>query len=192
MLGSTWEIVREDAWIHVGDCTKEDVVVVTTEEEGDVVAEEEDPATTTTESPITTTVVTYADTTTDVPIAATIPATTTAAPAAPEEAEAEATTAPSHPHPPPCPRDYDLNPGPDHAPYTAGEEVTVDSYIFECNVEEGYERYCNIAVWDDIYLDEDPDALRMWTHAWVEVGPCAPTQMELMEEEVMEEEHPAT
>jgi len=67
--------------------------------------------------------------------------------------------------------------------YVAGERATVHSRIFKCSEKEGYDRYCNAAIWHASLLDENENAHEMWVHAWEEVGPCLPTQEELMEAE---------
>lgn len=94
----------------------------------------------------------------------------------------EATTTGTTTTVPPCPSDYDFA----RIDYTAGEQVTVKSHIFKCNEEDGYELYCNTAAWDGSLLSLDENAEAMWHSAWVGVGECAPTQEELMEEEVDE------
>lgn len=79
---------------------------------------------------------------------------------------------------PPCPSDYDTS----KRNYIAGDQVTVKSHIFKCSEETVYEIYCNIAVWNDDLLVQNENAKDMWTDAWKDVGECAPTQEELMEE----------
>jgi len=80
---------------------------------------------------------------------------------------------------PPCPSNYDNS----KRNYIAGDRVTVKSHIFKCSEETGYEIYCNIAVWNDDLSVQNENAKDMWTDAWEDVGECAPTQEELMEEE---------
>ena len=81
---------------------------------------------------------------------------------------------------PPCPADYDMA----KVTYIAGEYATVHSRIFQCSEKAGYARYCNIPVWQEVLLEENAHAYEMWAQVWEEVGPCLPTQKELMEAKV--------
>lgn len=49
----------------------------------------------------------------------------------------------------------------------------MSSHIFRCSELEGYEMYCNIAVWDDSLLEQNENAQDVWLSAWEPVGPCA-------------------
>ena len=55
--------------------------------------------------------------------------------------------------------------------YVGGDLVTITDNIFACN--SPYVMYCNIGEWDDALLDQDANAMDMWSDAWVHVGPCS-------------------
>ena len=66
-----------------------------------------------------------------------------------------------------CPPAYDTT----KTDYLGGDMVTVDGNIFKCH--SLYVMYCNIGVWDDALLARDANAEEMWDDSWVFVGPCA-------------------
>lgn len=160
-LDDSWSDAEKDlwrdAWLLVGDCEREALVG-----EHEAIAAE---------APVVT-----------VEVAAGTTGTVASATGAPVAAEAPTTAAPITPETtqlPPCPADYDMA----KTTYVAGEDTTVSSRIFRCREVEGYERYCNTAVWHESLLDENEKAHEMWLHAWEELGPCLPTQEELMRAE---------
>jgi hypothetical protein len=65
---------------------------------------------------------------------------------------------------PGCPPAYDIT----KKDYVGGDLVTMTDNIFECHSP----LFCNIGEWDDALLDQDADAMEMWSDAWVHVGPC--------------------
>ena len=158
-----------DAWRRVGECEQEVLVG----EEGVV----------TTEAPI---VITEDATATTSTVTATEAATTTTTTNT-VTSTAEAPIPPEITQSQPCPTDYDTTKtsylSGDYATvhYVAGDDDAAHSSIFKCSEEVGYDKYCNIAVWHVSLLDENENAYVMWAHAWEDVGPCLPTQEELME-----------
>lgn len=80
---------------------------------------------------------------------------------------------------PNCPPAYDWT----KTTYIAGETVEIKEHIFQCNLGDGYELYCNQAGWDDALLEQNDNARQMWNDAWVGLGPCEPISIE----EVMED-----
>jgi len=68
---------------------------------------------------------------------------------------------------PACPPAYDVA----KTDYVGGDLVTMTDNIFECH--SLYVMYCNIGDWDDAMLDQDANAMKMWSDAWVHVGPCS-------------------
>ena len=68
---------------------------------------------------------------------------------------------------PACPPAYDIT----KTDYAGGDLVTMTDNIFEC--DSLYFMYCNIGEWDDALLDQDANAMDMWSDAWVHVGPCS-------------------
>jgi hypothetical protein len=68
---------------------------------------------------------------------------------------------------PACPPAYDIT----KTDYFGGDLVTMTDNIFEC--DSPYGMYCNIGEWDDALLDQDTNAMDMWSDAWVHVGPCS-------------------
>ena len=68
---------------------------------------------------------------------------------------------------PACPPAYDVA----KTDYVGGDLVTMTDAIFECH--SLYVMYCNIGDWDDALLDQDANAMKMWSDAWVHVGPCS-------------------
>ena len=68
---------------------------------------------------------------------------------------------------PACPPAYDVA----KTDYVGGDLVTMTDNIFECH--SLYVIYCNIGDWDDALLDQDTNAMKMWSDAWVHVGPCS-------------------
>ena len=68
---------------------------------------------------------------------------------------------------PACPPAYDIT----KTDYVGGDLVTMTDNIFECDSPYGV--YCNIGEWDDALLDQDANAMDMWSDAWVHVGPCS-------------------
>ncbi|KAL3766266.1 hypothetical protein ACHAWU_005658 [Discostella pseudostelligera] len=67
---------------------------------------------------------------------------------------------------PDCPAAYD----PTKTTYVGGDVITVNEHIFECQSQ--YEKYCNIAAWDDALLTEDANAKQSWDAAWMHISPC--------------------
>ena len=68
---------------------------------------------------------------------------------------------------PACPPAYDVA----KTDYVGGDLVTITDNIFAC--DSPYVMYCNIGEWDDALLDQDTNAMDMWSDAWVHVGPCS-------------------
>ncbi|KAL7426856.1 hypothetical protein ACHAXM_000618 [Skeletonema potamos] len=67
-----------------------------------------------------------------------------------------------------CPEQYD----PERNGYKAGDYVTVESSIFECQAGE-FEEYCNIAELEDDVKRENKHAKKLWIEAWKYVSPCS-------------------
>jgi hypothetical protein len=67
---------------------------------------------------------------------------------------------------PDCPAAYD----PTKTTYVGGDVTTVNEHIFEC--QSKFEKYCNIAAWDDALLTGDANAKQSWDDAWMHISPC--------------------
>lgn len=67
---------------------------------------------------------------------------------------------------PDCPAAYD----PTKTTYVGGDVTTVNEHIFEC--QSKFEKYCNIAAWDDALLTGDANARQSWDDAWMHISPC--------------------
>ena len=73
-----------------------------------------------------------------------------------------------------CPPAYDSS----KVDYTAGESVEIDSFVFKCSEEPGYEVYCNIAEWDEsnTFIVSEGLSKDIWNNAWEAVSACYTTQ----------------
>ena len=75
-----------------------------------------------------------------------------------------------------CPDEYD----PERTePYKAGDQVTVQSNIFECQGEE-FEKFCSISELTRSIKKEHKDAKKLWKGAWKYVTSCTVAEIELV------------
>ena len=74
-----------------------------------------------------------------------------------------------------CPDEYD----PERTePYKAGDQVTVQSNIFECQGEE-FEEFCSISELSRSIKKEHKDAKKLWKGAWKYVTSCTVAEIEI-------------
>lgn len=74
-----------------------------------------------------------------------------------------------------CPDEFD----PERVePYKAGDHVTVESSIFECQAGD-FEEFCSIPELTEDIKKENKDAKKLWKEAWKYVSPCTVAEVEI-------------